>query len=55
MRLREARDNRDRFEIHSENWWYWKGKVEAYKTAGELVFRAWRRTGPDDQKQTERR
>ena len=43
MRLSEARAKRDSFELHSENWWYWKGKCEAYKTMRGLVFSAWKR------------
>lgn len=43
IRLNEARVKRDGFEIHTPNWWYWKGKVEAYKVARDLVFRAWKR------------
>lgn len=45
MRLNEARVKRDSFEIHSPHWWYWKGKVETYKTVRELVFRAWKKPG----------
>lgn len=43
FRLQEARMKRNTFEIHSPNWWYWKGKVEGYITARDLVFRAWRK------------
>ncbi len=46
-RLNEARSKRDGFPIHSENWWYWKGKVEAYSTCRNLVFKAWGRSNPD--------
>ena len=43
MRLSEARIKRDSFEVHSTNWWYWRGKCEAYKTMRKIVFSAWKR------------
>lgn len=45
MRLREAQMRRDSFPLHSEKWWYWKGKVEAHRTDRGLVFKAWRKAG----------
>jgi hypothetical protein len=42
LRLNEARSRRDSFELHSPNWWYWKGKVEAHKTDRNLIFRAFK-------------
>jgi len=41
MRLSEARNNQAALPLHSDQWWYWHGKVEAYKTIRNLVFDVW--------------
>lgn len=40
FRLREARDKRDRFfkEGKTDEWIYWKGKVEAYKSMRKITM-----------------
>lgn len=42
LRLNEARMRQQNLEIHSPDWWYWKGKVEAYKVCRNLTFRAFK-------------
>ena len=43
MRLSEARLRRETLQIHSPEWWYWKGKVKAYKSIEKLIFQAWKK------------